>query len=305
MSDVLPPAPLRVTALGALEGRRFMHGGVLSALRQLDALAAWLLLGWLGQRLGWSFASGLLPVVVWWTVRCHGTVFPAHGALPKVWPPVGAAALLASLTLLPSGPAALAVLLLAAALWGGWSASLARMSGDTTPTLTGVAMGLMMGSLWMASQWCLGPGWSNAQAVALHLGLMTGVPLLLGFIRRLGAPAWFLSGRSVAVLLAAGALLMAGSGGAEGRLAGMVLLVLAGSLGAHHNRPAQPDAVALPAALGPALLLAVGLTSPTLGPQSLQWAYGAVGVLALWATLSHRLDDDRPAPSPLTWKDAS
>jgi hypothetical protein len=66
------------TALGALEGRRFMHGGVLSALRQLDALAAWLLLGWLGQRLGWSFASGLLPVVVWWTVRCHGTVFPAH-----------------------------------------------------------------------------------------------------------------------------------------------------------------------------------------------------------------------------------
>lgn len=271
------------------------------ALRQLDALAAWVLLGWLGQRLGWSFASGVLPVVVWWTVRCHGTVFLAPGAWPKVWPPVGAAALLVSLTLLPAGHAALAVLLLAAALWGAWSGSLARGAGDTTPTLAGQAMGLMMGSLWLSGQWCLGPGWTDAQSVALHLSLMAGVPLLLGFVRRRGEHGAVLSGRSVAALLAVGAFLMALASGVEGRLAGMVLLVLAWSLGAHHNRPAPPGS----AALGPALLLAVGLTSPTLGPLSLQWAYGAVGVLALWATLSHRLADDRQAPSPLTWKDAS
>lgn len=271
------------------------------ALRQLDALAAWVLLGWLGQRLGWSFASGVLPVVVWWTVRCHGAVFLAPGAWPEVWPPVGAAALLVSPTLLPAGHAALAVLLLAAALWGAWSASLARRAGDTTPTLAGQAMGLMMGSLWLSGQWCLGPGWTDAQSVALHLGLMAGVPLLLRFVRRRGEHGAVLSVRSVAALLAVGAFLMALASGVEGRLAGMVLLVLAWSLGAHHNRPALSGS----AALGPALLLAVGLTSPTLGPLSLQWAYGAVGVLALWATLSHRLADDRQAPSPLTWKGAS
>ena len=53
------------------------------------------------------------------------------------------------------------------------------------------------------------------------------------------------------------------------------------------------------------MLLAVGLTSPTLGPSSLQWAYGAVAVLALLTAWSQRRVDDRPAPSPLTWKDAS
>ena len=318
MSDRLPPAPLRVTPLGgaapearrsrflgALDGRRFSRGAGLSALRQLDALAAWVLLGWLGQRLGWSVASGVLPVVVWWTVRCHGAALGVHGALPRVWPLLGAAGLLASLAWLPTGPAVLAVLCLAAALWGGWSASLARAAGDTTPTLSGLAMGLMMGSLWLASQWCLGPGWSDAQAVALHLGLMSGLPLLLWLARRTGTGTWVLPGRSLAILLAAGALLMAGSSGAEGRLAGMVLLVLAWSLGPHPHRPAAPGAITLPAALGPALLLAVGLTSPTLGPSSLQWAYGAVGVLALLTAWSQRRVDDRPAPSPLTWKDAS
>lgn len=276
------------------------------ALRQADALAAWLLLGWLGQRLGWSFASGVLPVVVWWTVRCHGTVFFTHGgALPKVWPPVGAAALLASLTLLPAGHAALAVLLLAAALWGGWSAALARTAGDTTPTLVGQAMGLMMGSLWLNGQWCLGPGWSDAQSVALHLGLMAGVPLLLQLTQRADAPAPLPGARTVAALLAAGAFLMALASGVEGRLAGMVLLVLAWSLGSRRPGCATPYPRAHLAAVGPVLLLLVGLTSPSLGPLSLQWAYGAVGVLALWAAGSHRLADDRPPPSPLTWKDAS
>ena len=283
-----------------------MRWGGLSALRQADALLAWLLLGWLGQRLGWSVASGVLPVVVWWAVRCGGTALFARGDRPGAWLLAGAAALLASLIVLPSGHAALAVLLLAAALWGGWSASLARTAGDTAPTLPGLAMGLMMGSLWLAGQWCLGPGWTDAQAVALHLGLMTGVPLLLGLYLPTSARAWDLSGRPQAVLLAAGALLMAFPTGASGRLAGMVLLVLAWSLGSHRAAPVQPGAVPLPAMLGPSLLLAVGLASPSLGPSSLQWAYSAVGVLALLTTWRKRLTDDDPlGPPPLTWKDAS
>lgn len=279
------------------------HAATMSALRRADALAAWVLLGWLGQRLGWSVASGVLPVVVWWAVRCGGTALGTHRAAPHAWAlacAAGALGLLASLALLPAGPAALVALLLGSALWGAWSAALA--AGDNTPTLPGQAMGLMMGSLWLGSQWCLGPGWTDAQAVALHLALMTGLPGLVAVARRHEPARWRASPRLLAAVLAAGALLMAGSGGTEGRLAGMVLLVTAWSLGAGAPNPARSP---LPAVLGPALLLAVGLGSPTLGPQSLQWAYGVLGVLALWAACGKRLADDPLAPPPLTWKDAS
>ena len=278
---------------------------LLPALRQADTLLAWVLLGWLGQRLGWSFASGVWPVVVWWSVRCGGGAWFACGPWPRTWPLAGAAALLASLTVLPLDQVALPVLLAAAALWGGWSASLSAATDATTPSLPGQAMGLMMGSLWLSGQWCLGPGWTDGQAVALHLGLMLGVPLLAAAVQRLGrfsasVPAW-----PPTALLAAGALLMAWPGDSEWRLAGMLLLVLAWSLAAHRSAPARPGALPLPAGLGPALLLAVGLASPSLGPLSLQWAYGALGVLALLSTLASGLADDPRTPPPLNWKDAS
>jgi hypothetical protein len=283
-----------------------MRSGGLFALRQADTLLAWVLLGWLGQRLGWSFASGVWPVVVWWGVRCGGAAWFARGPWPRTWPLAGAAALLASLTVLPLDQVALPVLLAAAALWGGWSASLsAATGGATTPSLPGQAMGLMMGSLWLSGQWCLGPGWTDAQAVALHLGLMLGVPLLAAAVLRLGrlsgpVPEW-----PPTALLATGALLMAWPGSSAWRSAGMLLLVLAWSLAAHRSASARPGAVSLPAGLGPVLLLAVGLASPSLGPQSLQWAYGALGVLALVTTLANGLADDPQTPPPLTWKDAS
>jgi hypothetical protein len=277
----------------------------LSALRQAAALLAWVLLGWLGQRLGWSFASGVLPVVVWWALRCSGTAFFAHRAAPNVWPLAGAAGLLAVLPLLPAGTAALAVLLLAAALWGGWSASLARSGGDASPTLPGLAMGLMMGSLWLASQWCLGPGWTPAQAVALHGGLMLGVPLLAAALRRTGrwpasAPAW-----TPVALLAAGALLMAWPDATAWRLAGMVLLVLAWAPGAHGTHPAGPTGAQVPTGLGPALLLAVGWLAPTQGPAAMQAGWAIVAVLALAALLRWR--PHRPAVplnAPQHWSDA-
>lgn len=258
-----------------------MRGGGRSALHQADALLAWVLLGWLGQRLGWSFASGVWPVVVWWSVRCGGGAWFARGPSPSAWPLAGAVALLASLTVLPSGGVALPILLTAAALWGGWSASLNAASGTTIPSLPGLAMGLMMGSLWLGSRWCLGPGWTDPQAVALHLGLMVGVPLLAAAWRRsgLGAPGagdW-LSG----ALLAAGALLMACADATAGRLAGMVLLVLAWSLHTHRPPTARTNAIPVPAGLGPALLLAVGLLAPSLGPAAMQAAWGFVAALAL------------------------
>ena len=260
------------------------------ALRQLDALAAWLLLGWLGQRLGWSFASGVLPVVLWWALRCSGAAVVVPGV--SLCSLACAMGLLAVLPFLPAGPTGLAVLLLAAALWGAWSASLARGASDTTVSLPGLSMGLMMGSLWLASQWCLGPGWTQAQAVALHGGLMLGVPLLLALLRRTlrwPAPtaAW-----TPSALLATGALLMALPDATAWRLAGMVLLVLAWAWGTRGANVAQARAQ-VPAGLGPVLLLAVGWLSPTQGPAALQAAWAVVSVLALADLLRWR--PHRPA----------
>ena len=281
-----------------------MRGGGRSALRRLDTLLAWLLLGWLGQRLGWSFASGVLPVVLWWTLRCSGTARWAHAATPRFWLLASAVGLLAVLPLLPTGPAALAVLLLAAALWGGWSASIARTAGDTTPTLPGLAMGLMMGSLWLGSQWCLGPGWTPAQAVALHAGLMLGVPLLVAALRRAGC--WPASAAACppAALLAAGALLMAWPDATAWRLAGMGLLVLAWTVGTHGAHPAGTARAQVPAGLGPALLLAVGWLAPTQGPAAMQAAWAIVAVLALADLLRWR--PHRPSVAlkpPQRWSD--
>lgn len=276
-----------------------------NVLRQADALAAWVLLGWLGQRLGWSFASGVLPVVVWWTLRCGGAAFAAPGPSPSVWPLAGAGLLLATLPVLPPGGAALLVLLAAAALWGGWSASLASASGDNTATLPGQAMGLMMGGLWLSGQWCLGPGWTDLQAVTLHLGLMVGGPLLLSALWRPSQRAPRVSGWPPAALLAAGALLMAWADAGAWRLAGMVLLVLAWSLGTHGAPLAKTRRRPVPLGFGPVLLLAVGLLAPTQGPLAMQSAWGVVAVLALAGLAPWR--PHRPAPTlePQRWSDVS
>ena len=279
-----------------------MRWGGLSALRRLDTLSAWLLLGWLGHRLGWSFASGVLPVVLWWALRCSSAAPFAHGT--SVWPLACAAGLLAALPLLPSGPAALALLLLAAALWGAWSASLARGAGNNAPSLPGLSMGLMMGSLWLASQWCLGPGWTQAQAVALHGGLMLGVPLLLALLRRTGLWSASPAAWTGTVLLATGALLMAWPDAIAWRLAGMVLLVLAWALGARDKRPVGPARAQVPAGLGPMLLLAVGWLSPTQGPAALQAAWAVVAVLALAGLLRWRpRRPSVPLNKPQRWSD--
>lgn len=252
-----------------------------TVLRQADALLAWVLLGWLGQRLGWSLASGVLPVVLWWALRCGGASCATLMQLPRAWTLAVAAALLASLALLPAGQAARLVLLAGAALWGVWSASLSAGTGDHAPTLPGQAMGLMMGSLWLSSQWCLGPGWTDAQAVALHLALMVGVPLLLAASRHLGWGGRQMQDWTLALLLAVGATLMAWPDAPAWRLTGMVLLVLLWSLGAHRAAPVKITSLTVPASLGPVLLLGVGLWAPRLGPAAMQYAWWLLAAMAL------------------------
>ncbi len=280
----------------------------LSALRQGDALLAWVLLGWLGQRLGWSAASGVLPVVVWWAVRSGATALGMHGAWPGVWLwawGAGVLGLLALPTLLPAGPAALGVLLLSAAAWGAWSASLARVAGDTSPTLPGQAMGLMMGSLWLSSQWCLGPGWTDTQAVTLHIGLMAGMPLLVAVSWRRAPVCLHASPRQATVLLAAGALLMAWPETRDWRLAGMVLLVLAWSLAAQGLRQGHSTLMTVPTGVGPALLLGAGLLAPTQGPAALQWAWWVVAALALASMCTRRPNRPQIPVNTQRWSDAS
>ena len=268
-------------------------------LRQFDTLLAWVLLGWLGLRLGWSVASGVLPVVMWWSARRAGaSARPRlHALLP--WPPWLAVLLLAGLAGLPTGPWTLALLLLAAGLWGLSSATLSSPDPSDQEPLSHMTMGLMMGSLWLTSLWCLGPDWNDTEAVLLHLGLMAGTPLLLAILRRATDLNATLTQRQLAALVAVGALLLAGSDATTWRLAGMVLLVLAASL----PHPAIESARSVPGQgwIGPALLLTVGLAAPTYGPVALQTAWLAVAVLAMaqWAPMPPSPLRRQHTPSPL------
>lgn len=273
------------------------------ALRQLDALAAWVLLGWLGMRLGWSVASGVLPVVVWWAVRV--STVRRHGLRRDV----GVAGLwlaMLSLATVASGlasPHGLPLLLIAAAGWGLWSATLSGHAHERTLPLAQLAMGLMMGSLWLASQWCLGPGWTDRQAVALHLGLMAGLPLAVSMARRLTGTHLCVGRGPVMALLASGALLMVTAGSPLGHVAGMALVVSAGALNLQSHRPAPASAVS--GLAGPALLLAVGLTAPALGPTALQAAWVLVALLAAAQALQTAWFVRPPVSTPQRWSDAA
>lgn len=274
-----------------------------SVLRHANALAAWVLLGWLGMRLGWSFASGVLPVVLWWAVRTAGEA--GHGLRHEA----GVAGLwlaMLSLAAVASGLAApygLTLLLIAAAGWGLWSATLSGHAHEHPLPLAQLGMGLMMGSLWLSSQWCLGPGWTDGQTVALHLGLMAGLPLAVSLASRLTGTLLPVGRRPVMVLLAVGALLMATAGTPAGHITGMALVVCGGALNPQ-LRDTGPASV-LVGLGGPALLLAVGLMAPTLGPTVLQAAWALVALLATAQALQPVRFVRSPVSISHPWSDAA
>lgn len=271
------------------------------ALRQLDALAAWVLLGWLGMRLGWSVASGVLPVVVWWAVRVSGA--RRHSRRRDV----GVAGLwlaMLSLATIASGlatPYGLGLLLIAAAGWGLWSATLSVRGSEQPLPLVQLGMGLMMGSLWLSSQWCLGPGWTDGQAVALHLGLMAGLPLAVSVVRQLTRTQLTVGPRPALALLAVGTLLLATAGTPAGHIAGMALVVMGGALDVQPRQAAPSDALIRLA--GPILLLVIGVMAPALGPATLQSAWALLALLAATQALQPARIIRPLVSSPQRWSD--
>lgn len=345
--------------------------GVLHPFRH--ALARWvvLLMGWVwlgeqGQRLGWSVASGVLAVALWWALRLllaqsqpvhrwprHAPlglgVLTAAGALcvasqaasptshalllglagvwawwsaalegaaatarcPRRWTggaPLLAAGLTGLATAAPGllttaslqaapGTAAAAVLLAAAVLQPSHAAPApsARAAMHTAAAvLPHNAMGLMMGSLWLSSAWCATAGWSPASVVGLHVLLMALLPALtrLDLLPR-QLPRAAAHALPLALVLGGSLVLLWGNDLAHG-ITGMGLLALAWALHgerfattAPHKQAPRHRLVRWGFALcGPALLLAVGWWSPTLGPQALQTAYGLLGACALVALVS-------------------
>lgn len=122
----------------ALSAKLYAH----DALAHAGEVAHWtlLLLGWLwlgeqGSRLGWSVASGVVAVTLWWTARllCRGQawVFRCPPLL------IGLGGLLTALGValtsqLPDQTAAHLILLMVALLWGVWSAMVETRSQVST-----------------------------------------------------------------------------------------------------------------------------------------------------------------------------
>lgn len=259
-----------------------VHWGVL--------LMGWVWLGQQGQRLGWSVASGVLAVALWWALR---VLFAQRGfihRLPRqasVWLGVGTVGGALGVAGLAASPMAHALLLLLAGVWALWSALLEAGSYGpianpcgAAASLPTTAMGLMMGSLWLTSSWCATAGLPPATVVGFHVLLMAVLPALAS---RWHLPPWAAQAGPLALVLAGSLVLQLGNGVVHG-VTGMGLLALAWALQGPQGH-APHTARHWAALAGPALLLTVGWYSPTLGPQVLQAAYGLLGAGAFLALL--------------------
>jgi hypothetical protein len=156
----------------------------------------------------------------------------------------------------------------------------------STEVLPDMAMGLMMGSLWLGSTWCIGPGWPAEAVVGAHVCLMAGMPVLA----RGGALLSPLPERVVSVaplsLLTLGALVLQASLGPLQGWLGMGLITLAWALRVPHPSRCTAQSTAFWQWLtlcGPLLLLWVGHTSQSGGPQALTHAFGLLGIAAFVA----------------------
>jgi hypothetical protein len=255
-------------------------------------------------RFAWT---GLLVLAAAWGLWCAFVETRAKGSHLVVghgaWHPLWAAALLGLVWALPAGGTALMLTLCALLLWrrDGESALRSHVcksaQGAWPQLLAPSVMGLMMGTMWLGGDWCMGAGWTQPQMVAAHVALMAGGPsavaLMLGRLQTLRGTSIQVQAahdRGCLALTALAAALWMVGGSVFGAIA-MGLSSLAWAL--HCTRPrsraVKPSSARLVRTLhmrrvaillGPVLLVWVGLASAQLGPAALQWALALLGTLA-------------------------
>lgn len=157
-----------------------------AALTHAGEVAHWavLLLGWLwlgeqGMRLGWSLASGVGAVALWWAARllCRGSAWALQSA-PAVmgWSGVLTACGIWLPGLLVSQGAAHAGLLAVAVLWGLWSGLIETRSRVSTFRLGPLAWHPVLAAGLLGLAWALPAGESGARlGVSLLLALCAAV----------------------------------------------------------------------------------------------------------------------------------
>lgn len=136
-----------------------------TALTHAGEVAHWavMLLGWLwlgeqGMRLGWSLASGVLAVALWWAVRivCRGRAWTRQSSPLRmgmcglltawgVWLPVW----------MPDTATAHAALLALALVWGAWGALIETRSQTSTFRLSPLAWHPLLAAALVALVWNL------------------------------------------------------------------------------------------------------------------------------------------------------
>lgn len=156
------------------------------ALAHAGEVAQWavMLLGWLwlgeqGMRLGWSVASGVLAVVLWWAARlmCRGSAWALQAGAWRM----GVCGLLTACGVwLPSMLAAWDMahwgLLLVALLWGAWSGLVETRSRVSTFQMGLLAWHPVLAGCLVAVAWHLSGGESDTPwGVSLLLALGAAV----------------------------------------------------------------------------------------------------------------------------------
>jgi hypothetical protein len=211
------------------------------------------------------------------------------------------------------GAVAVPVLLLAA-VWlsrdlpihrTSWCCHTRGRESQPASVISASAMGLMMGTLWLGSAWCSAAGWSNAQVVVLHLALMSVLPSLTRLDVIPSQLPYLLSQRvPLALIVAASLVLLSGTQPTYG-LVGMGLLSVAWAIRSSRQYEVKRVHDLWSVLSGPALLLLVGWLSPLYGPQTLQWAYGLLGIMAFIALATTIVLAKRQQPQKLRLSDIS
>jgi hypothetical protein len=146
----------------------------------LVLLLGWLWLGERGMHLGWSWASGVLAVAIWWSVRllCRGSAWtlrcsPWFIGFLGVFTVGGIGALERATGL----PAAHGLLLGLAGVWGLWSALIETRSQVSTFKLGPVAWHPVLAAALVACSW----QWPDAAPFA-HGGVMALLAVCAGVL---------------------------------------------------------------------------------------------------------------------------